>query len=73
MMQEQSLDGEDKVFSIYDKRGEYRESVELQHPDSNTPEPGINLMEGNKNMGIATRAIKMVVRRTYEYKQIEYF
>ena len=73
MMWEQVLSGKDKVFSIYDKSGEYCGSVELQHPDSNTPELGIDLMESKRNKGIATRAIKLVARRAYEDKRVEYF
>lgn len=73
MMWEQVLSGKDKVFSIYDKSGEYCGSVELQHPDSNTPELGIDLMESKRNKGIATRAIKLVARRAYEDKRVDYF
>ncbi len=73
MMWEQVLSGKDKVFSIYNKSGEYCGSVELQHPDSNTPELGIDLMESKRNKGIATRAIKLVARRAYEDKRVEYF
>lgn len=73
MMWEQVLGGKDKVFSIYDKSGEYCGSVELQHPDSDTPELGIDLMEDKRNKGIAVKAIKLVARQAYEDKKVEYF
>lgn len=73
MMWEQVLTGKDKVFSIYDKGGDYCGSIELQHPESDTPELGIDLMESKRNKGIAARAIKLVARRAYGDKHVEYF
>ncbi len=73
MMWEQVLSGKDKVFSIYGKNGDYCGSIELQRPESNTPELGIDLMEGKRNKGIAAKTIKLVARRAYEDKKVEYF
>ena len=49
MMWEQVLEGEDKVFSVFEINGGYCGSLELQNPDSDTPEIGIDLFENKRN------------------------
>ncbi len=73
MMWEQVLGGTDKVFSIFDKNREYCGSIELQHPEADTPELGIDLMISKRNKGIAARAIKLTAQRAYDDKKVEYF
>ena len=73
IMWEQALKGEDKVFSIFDSNGEYCGSVELQRPASDTPEIGIDLLVSKRNKGIAPKVVKMLARRAYEDKTVEYY
>lgn len=73
MMWEQVLHGKDKVYSIFDKKDEYCGSVEIQHPEKDYPELGIDLLEGKRNQGIATKVIKLVAKRFYQEKAVEYF
>ena len=73
MMWEQTLKGETKIFSIFDSSGEYCGSIEVQKPSSDTPEIGIDLLESRRNKGIAAKAVKMVAKRTYEERKVEYF
>lgn len=73
MMWESVLAGTDKVFSVYDADGDYCGSIELQHPESNTPELGVDLMEEKRNKGIAAKVIKLVAKRAYEDGKVEYF
>lgn len=40
MMWEQILNNTDSIFSVFTIKGEYCGSIELQQPDSNTPEIG---------------------------------
>lgn len=73
MMWEQTLKEETKIFSIFDSSGEYCGSIEVQKPSSDTPEIGIDLLESRRNKGIAAKAVKMVAKRTYEERKVEYF
>lgn len=68
-----TLSGTDKVFSIFDAEGNYCGSVELQNPTSRTPEIGIDLLECKRNLGIASKVIKMFARHTYQKGNIDYF
>ena len=73
VMWEAVLNGKDRVFSIFASNGEYCGSVEIQRPETNTPEIGIDLLEDKRNKGIATRVIKLVAKRAYQDKQVDYF
>ncbi len=74
MMWEQVVGvNEDIVYSIYDNNGEYFGSIELQNYDSDTPEIGIDLLEGKRNKGIAPEVVKLFARRTYAERKVEYF
>jgi len=73
IMWEHVLEGKDKVFSIFDGEGDYFGSMEIQNPDSNTPELGIDLLENKRNKGIAVKAIKLLAKRFYEDKKVDYF
>jgi RimJ/RimL family protein N-acetyltransferase len=73
MMWEQTLDGEDMVYSIFNKDDMYCGSLELQNPQSKTPELGINLLETMRNKGIAQRIIALFAKHIYEIKEVDYF
>lgn len=73
MMWEQTLKHSDGIFSLFIKNGDYCGSIELQDPDSNTPEIGIDLVENKRNRGIAPRAIRLFAKKVCEEKQVEYF
>lgn len=62
MMWEQVLEGEDKVFSVFEINGGYCGSLELQNPDSDTPEIGIDLFENKRNKGIAPKVVKLLAK-----------
>lgn len=56
MMWEQILKNADSVFSLFTAEKDYCGSIELQQPDSNTPEIGIDLLEKksrNSTQGIS--------------------
>lgn len=73
IMWEHVLKGKDKSFSIFDSNGEYCGSMEMQNPDSFTPELGIDLLENKRNKGIATKVIKLLAKRLYEDKPVDYY
>ena len=43
--------------------GDYCGNMELQYPDSKTPEIGIDLMEDKRNKGIAPKIVRLFVRK----------
>ena len=55
------LTGETKYFSVIDKKGEYCGCMELQCPLSEMPEIAIDLLSHKRNIGIAKRALKLLV------------
>jgi len=73
IMWDATLHGKDKVFSIFDNKGNYCGSIELQNVASCTPEIGIDLLETMRNKGIAIKAVSMFARKTYELQSIDYF
>lgn len=73
MMWEQILKNEDSVFSLFTENGNYCGSIELQQPDSNTPEIGIDLLEDKRNQRIAPKAVRLFAGRVCEIKKIDYF
>lgn len=73
MMWKQLLNNADSVFSLFTGKGDYCGSIELQRPNSNTPEIGIDLLEDKRNQGIAPKAIRLFARRVYETKKVDYF
>lgn len=73
IMWEYTLHGKDKVFSVFDKNDEYCGSLELQNPTSDVPEIGIDLLESKRNKGIATKVVKLLARRAYEDKNVDYY
>ena len=73
MMWEQVLEGKDKVFSIFNCDGEYCGSTEIQRPESDIPEIGIDLLENKRNKGIAPKVVVMLAKRAYQDKPVEYY
>ena len=73
IMWEQVLTGKDKVYSIFSKEGEYCGSIELQNPETNTPEIGIDLLENKRNQGIGPRTVKIFAKACYEERKVDYF
>lgn len=73
MMWEQVLSGKDKVYSIFNNNGEYCGSMELQRPESDVPEIGIDLVEGKRNKGIAVKVVKLLAKIAYQEKPVEYY
>lgn len=73
MMWKQVLEGEDKVFSVFEINGDYCGSLELQNPDSDTPEIGIDLFENKRNKGIAPKVVKLLAKRCYKDRKVDYF
>lgn len=73
MMWEQVLEGEDKVFSVFEINGDYCGSLELQNPDSDTPEIEIDLFENKRNKGIAPKVVKLLAKRCYKDRKVDYF
>ena len=60
-------------YSIYDKNNEYCGNLELQNPNSDTPEIGIELIEHKQNQGIGSRAIRLFAKTLYKEFNIKYF
>lgn len=73
MMWEQILNNADSVFSLFTSKGDYCGSIELQQPNSKTPEIGIDLLENKRNQGMAPKAVRLFARRVYEIRKVEYF
>ena len=73
MMWEQVLKGNDKVFSIFNCDGEYCGSTQIQRPESDIPEIGIDLLENKRNKGIAPKVVVMLAKRAYQDKPVEYY
>lgn len=73
MMWEQVLTGKEKIFSIFNQYGEYCGIIEIQRPDSDIPEIGIDLVEDKRNKGIAPRVVKILAKRSYQDKPVEYY
>lgn len=73
MMWEQILNNADSVFSLFTVEGDYCGSIELQQPNSKTPEIGIDLLEDKRNQGIAPKAVRLFARKVYETRTVDYF
>lgn len=73
MMWKSVLLGKDKTFSVFDGDDEYCGSIELQHPDEEHPEIGIDLLEEKRNKGIAAKVIRLIAKRAYQDRAVEYF
>lgn len=73
MMWEQILNNADSVFSLFAANGDYCGSIELQHPDSHTPEIGVDLIEDKRNKGIAPKAVRLFAKTIYEIRKVDYF
>ncbi|SCI87109.1 Uncharacterised protein [uncultured Roseburia sp.] len=73
MMWKQILDNADSVFSLFTGNGEYCGSIELQQPNSNTPEIGIDLLAEKRNQKIAPKAVRLFARRVYEIRKVDCF
>lgn len=67
------MEGTTKVFSIIDDKNEFCGSMELQNPESRTPEIGIDLLISKRNKGIAREVIKMLCRTAYSPEKVDYF
>ena len=73
VMWKQVVEGKDKVFSIFNRNGEYCGSAEIQRPEADIPEIGIDLLEDKRNKGIAPKIVVMLAKRTYQDKPVEYY
>lgn len=75
MMWDAALSNENsKLYSIYDKNGNYCGCIELQKYKTDTPEIGLNLVETKRNQGIAAKVVKLLVQTVCaERDDIEYF
>lgn len=73
IMWQLSIYGMDWEFSIFDKEDNYCGNIMLKSPESDHPEIGIDIVRRYRNQGIAPKAIKMLARRTYEDKVVEYY
>lgn len=73
IMWEDALTGRNKIYSIFDSNSEYCGSIELQQHNDNTPEIGIDLLEAKRNQGIAAKAVKLLVKKVHEEKNVESF
>ena len=73
MMWEQTLNHADSVFSLFTGKWDYCGSIELQQPDSNTPEIGIDLLENKRNQGITPKAVRLFAGRICKIRKIDYF
>lgn len=73
LMWEQILKNADSVFSLFTVKEDYCGSIELQQPNSDTPEIGIDLLENKRNQGIASKAVRLFARRVCEIRKIDYF
>lgn len=74
MMWKYVLEEEDNItYSIFDSYGEYCGSVELQHYKENIPEIGIELLEKKRNKGIAAKVVKLLAKRAYMDKKVDFF
>lgn len=71
-MWEQVLKGDTKVFSIYRNR-EYCGSVELQNPESSSPEIGIDLLECERNKGLAPKVVRLLSQTVSSERHIDFF
>ena len=72
MMWEQVLKGNTKIFSIY-RNADYCGSVELQNPESITPEIGIDLLECERNKGLASNVIRIFTETVADKQKIDYY
>lgn len=73
LMWEQTVNGETRVYAIYNKECQFCGSMELQKPTSNTPEIGIDLLENFQNKGIAPSVILLFAKAVCERQTVQYF
>ncbi len=71
-MWEQVLKGNIKIYSIY-RNVSYCGSVELQNPESITPEIGIDLLECERNKGLAPKVIRIFTETVADKQKIDYY
>lgn len=72
IMWESAIEGDERNYSIY-KEGAYCGNVVLQHSSEDIPEIGVDLLEEYRNQGIASKAIKLLVKTDYKERQGEYY
>ncbi len=66
-----AADGEFTIYAIANEdRSDY---VELQLPNSNKPEIGIDLLESKRNQGIAPKAVRLFAKKVCEIRMVDYF
>lgn len=58
------------MFSIFNHDGEYCGSIEIQHPEADTPEIGIDLLENKRNKGIAPKVVVMLAKELIRIKRL---
>lgn len=67
------FDSGNKTYSIYDSNNDHCGAIELKNPMSDTPEIGVELLENKRNQGIAKKAVKMLVQKVCQERDVEYF
>ena len=65
-MWEKTLFKNEKNYSIVDSTSTYCGNLVVKQISSQTPEIGIDLLEDQRNKGIAGRSIRMLVARMVE-------
>lgn len=68
-----ALEGVFCEFSIIDNMGNYCGNIMIKYPKTEHPEIGIDIVEKYRNHGIAPKAIKMLAKRAYCDRQVEYY
>lgn len=66
-------ESENLNYSIYDENDEYCGNIVLQNPKDKLPEIGVDIVVKKRNQGIAAKAIKMLAKRAYEDRQVDYY
>ncbi len=73
IMWDSTVNGETRVYAIYNKEGQFCGSIELQKPSSDTPEIGIDLLENFRNKGIAPSVIPLFAKAVCKQQNVQYF
>lgn len=70
---DRAITGATKVYMIINKNGEICGNIELQKPESDTPEIGIKLFEKFRSMGIAKAIVPLFIRAVCGQQNVLYF
>lgn len=67
------LNGETKIYSIFNKDDEYCGSLALKNPATKTPEIGIDLLREKRNRGGGVKLVRIFAKKVYEGGGVDYF